>query len=78
MLSRSSRHQINFAAITGGARRLESDLITSLQKRRRTASSEAPASALPLLNQFVDGQVRPGSRALRARREKSALELYRS
>src|ERR1700722_3581645 len=35
---------------------LESDLITWLHKRRRTAPIEAPASALPLLNQFVDGQ----------------------
>jgi predicted DNA-binding transcriptional regulator AlpA len=48
---------------------LEDDLEHWLNSRRRPASSEAPASALPLLNQFVDGKVRPGSRALRARPE---------
>jgi hypothetical protein len=53
---------------------LESDLITWLHKRRRTAPIEAPASALPLLNRFVDGQCPsrvPGSS--RAPGEKSAL-----
>ncbi len=49
---------------------LESDLITWLHKRRRPASSEAPRPlSAPLLNQFADGNVRPGSRPPCARRE---------
>jgi hypothetical protein len=52
---------------------LETDLQIWLNSRRRLASSDAPATAPPLLDQFAGGHVRPGVPAsLRAPGEKKA------